>query len=162
MGWSLKEDLSFGKKNERIVISYLNKHIPFESDWYVAYKNQFNKVDFSSWKVIGELKSRKVSSTTYPDTMFGENKMKYLRDKNMDGETRTFRFFFLFTDGLYYWDFDPELDQLGSQYTIRDTYHREKCKYEPYCYVKKEYLTQITDTIDSWTFENEETLKYIL
>ncbi len=47
MGWSLKEDLSFGKKNERIVISYLNKHIPFESDWYVAYKNQFSKVDFS-------------------------------------------------------------------------------------------------------------------
>ena len=161
MGWDLKTDLAFGRKNERLVISYLNSREPFESEWFVPYRNQYNQVDFSNWKMIGELKSRKNSSTKYPDTMFGENKMKYLKDKNMKGENRIFRFYFLFTDGLFYWDFNPAMDQLDTEYTIRDHYHQEKHKYEPYCYVKPEYLTKITGSFNSFTFENEENTKHL-
>lgn len=162
MGWDLKNDLSFGRKNERLVISYLNSLEDYESDWFVAYKNQYNQVDFSSWRIIGELKSRKVSSTKYPDTMFGENKMNYLKDKDMKGEKRQFRFYFLFTDGLFYWDFKPDQEQLNKEFVIRDHYHKEKNKYEPYCFVKKEFLTKITGSFNSFTFENEENTKYIL
>ena len=162
MGWDLKTDLTFGRKNERLVISYLNSQEEFESEWYVAYRNQYNQVDFSSWKVIAELKSRKVSATKYPDTMFGENKMKYLKDKNMKGENRIFRFYFLFTDGLFSWEFDPTKNQLDTEYEIRDHYHQEKRKYEPYCFVKPQYLTKVTDTFNSFTFENAENTKHLL
>ena len=157
MGWDLKTDLAFGRKNERLVISYLNSREPFESEWFVPYRNQYNQVDFSNWKMIGELKSRKNSSTKYPDTMFGENKMKYLKDKNMKGENRIFRFYFLFTDGLFSWEFDPNKNQLDTEYTIRDQYHKEKHIYEKYCFVKPQYLT-----FNSFTFENEETTKHLL
>ena len=94
--------------------------------------------------------------------MFGENKMKYLKDKNMKGENRTFRFYFLFTDGLFSWEFDPTKNQLDTEYTIRDHYHQEKRKYEPYCFVKPQYLTKVTDTFNSFTFENAENTKHLL
>ena len=79
MVWNIKEDILFGKKNEKKVISWFNKN-ENQDDWFKAYKLAFKKVDFKNSKIIGELKTRTCSSTYYPDTMFGYNKMKYFNN----------------------------------------------------------------------------------
>ena len=157
----LQSDILFGKKYEKIVLSYLNKHTPYESDWFVAYKYNFKRVDFRSWKMICELKTRpNNSSTFYADTMFGENKLDYINGIKED--TRLFRFLFLFTDGLFYWDYVKGGNQLNIEYEIRPYYHQEKLRYEPYAYVKKEYLVKVTDEITSRSKPQHDQDKYIL
>tara|TARA_R110000787_G_scaffold21669_6_gene63799 strand:- start:861 stop:1112 length:252 start_codon:yes stop_codon:yes gene_type:complete len=49
--------------------------------------------------------------------MFGYNKIVFLRGLN---ETSKFKFYFLFRDGLYVWDFHED------QFTVREFYHQEK------------------------------------
>ena len=82
--------------------------------------------------------------------MFGFTKMKYLRDKRQikENEKRDFIFYFLFTDGLYKWIYEEGKED---QYEIKPYLHREKHIYEPYCYVKKEYLELVTTDIKTDT-----------
>jgi hypothetical protein len=51
-----------------------------------------------------ELKTRSFEHTKYPDTMIGLNKIKYAQ-ANPDKE---FYFVFAFTDGLYYYKYNPD------------------------------------------------------
>tara|TARA_R110000787_G_scaffold79302_3_gene173453 strand:- start:1237 stop:1713 length:477 start_codon:yes stop_codon:yes gene_type:complete len=143
----LQQDLLFGKKYEKIVMWWLNKYL-YMDDWVKAYRFMFKKVDFKNTQFIGELKTRTCSSTYYPDTMFGFTKMKYLRDKRniKENEKREFIFFFLFTNGLFKWIYK---DGCENEYTIKPYYHKEKKEYEPYCYVKQEYLILVTTDITS-------------
>jgi len=148
MVWNIKEDILFGKRNEKKVISWFNKNM-YGDDWFKAYKLERKQVDFKNTQIIGELKTRTCSSTYYPDTMFGYNKMKYLREKRQikENETRQFVFYFLFTNGLYKWVYEEGKE---NQYRIDEFIHQEKGPM-PYCYVLKEYLELVTTDINSTT-----------
>tara|TARA_R110002074_G_scaffold108307_4_gene233739 strand:+ start:429 stop:902 length:474 start_codon:yes stop_codon:yes gene_type:complete len=137
---TLQKDLLQGKYNEIKVITYLNKFL-YALDWFKAYKNQYNRVDFSNEEIIGELKTRNCNHDSYADTMFCSGKLFYYLNLNT---TKDLKVYFLFKDGLYVWDY-THISK--GEYTIRPYYHLEKELYLPYCYVKKECLTLITTDI---------------
>jgi hypothetical protein len=139
MVWNLVEDLEWGHFNEKKVLSWLNEHV-YSEDILKLYKNEKKQVDFKNTQIIGELKSRTNNYERYPTTFFGYNKLKYLLSK--EGETRDFKFYFLFTDGLYCWDYKE------GEYEIRDFDHRERGVKE-YVYVPIEHLKCITTDIHS-------------
>ena len=139
MAWSIIEDLEWGHFNERKVIEWLNNNL-FIKDNMKLYKNERKQVDFKNTEIIAELKSRTNKYDKYPTTFFGYNKLEYLLNK--EGEDRQFKFYFLFTDGLYEWDYKE------GEYELRDFEHREKgCK--EYVYVPIENLKLVTEEINS-------------
>jgi len=115
--WNLIEDLEYGKLRERLVVAYLNENIYLE-DNLKLYQNQKKQVDFRNAGIIGELKSRTNRHDSYETTFFGYNKIEYL--KTLQDDDRTWKFYFLFTDGLYVWTYNED------QYEIRDYEHRER------------------------------------
>lgn len=139
MVWNLVEDLEWGHFNEKKVLKWLNEN-QYSDDIFKLYKNEKKQVDFKNTKIIGELKSRTNNYSRYPTTFFGYNKIKYLLGK--EGETRDFKFYFLFTDGLYCWDYKE------GEYEIRDFDHRER-GVKDYAYVPIEHLKCITTDIHS-------------
>ena len=139
MAWSIIEDLEWGHFNERKVIEWLNNNL-FIKDNMKLYKNERKQVDFKNTEIIAELKSRTNKYDKYPTTFFGYNKLEYLLNK--EGEDRQFKFYFLFTDGLYAWDYKE------GEYELRDFEHRERgCK--EYVYVPIENLKLVTEEINS-------------
>lgn len=139
MAWSIIEDLEWGHFNERKVIEWLNNNL-FIKDNMKLYKNERKQVDFKNTEIIAELKSRTNKYDKYPTTFFGYNKLEYLLNK--EGEDRQFKFYFLFTDGLYEWDYKE------GEYELRDFEHRERgCK--EYVYVPIENLKLVTEEINS-------------
>tara|TARA_R110001592_G_scaffold90466_1_gene265957 strand:- start:1722 stop:2141 length:420 start_codon:yes stop_codon:yes gene_type:complete len=139
MVWNLVEDLEWGHFNEKKVLKWLNEN-EYSDDIFKLYKNEKKQVDFKNTKIIGELKSRTNNYSRYPTTFFGYNKIKYLLGK--EGENRDFKFYFLFTDGLYCWDYKE------GEYEIRDFDHRER-GVKDYAYVPIEHLKCITTDIHS-------------
>lgn len=139
MGWNIVEDLEWGHFNERKVLTWINDNI-FQEDNMKLYKNEKKQVDMKNKKYIAELKSRTNNYNRYPTTFFGYNKLNYLLNK--EGENRSFKFYFLFTDGLYEWDYNAE------QYDIRDFEHRER-GVKDYVYIDIKYLKLVTKEITS-------------
>lgn len=139
MAWSIIEDLEWGHFNERKVIKWLNNNL-FIKDNMKLYKNERKQVDFKNTEIIAELKSRTNKYDKYPTTFFGYNKLEYLLNK--EGEDRQFKFYFLFTDGLYEWDYKE------GEYELRDFDHRERGQ-KKYVYVPIENLKLVTEEINS-------------
>tara|TARA_R110000765_G_scaffold351026_1_gene441018 strand:- start:1531 stop:1983 length:453 start_codon:yes stop_codon:yes gene_type:complete len=136
--WNLIEDLKYGKMREKIVVCFLNKDI-FKDDRLKLYSNERKQVDFRNKEIVGELKSRTNKHNTYETTFFGYNKIKYLIEEK---DQRVWKFYFLFTDGLYVWTYNK------SQYEVRDYDHREKGVI-PQVYVPIKYLEKISSIITS-------------
>ena len=133
----IKADLKKGNKNEKVVLYYLNKG-KYTEDRFTLYKDPGNPVDFRNDKIIGELKSRSFLHTKHQETFFGYNKLKFLI-KNDD--PKEWKFYFLFTDGLFVWEYNKE------EYTIKDFWHLEKQEYIHQVYVDIKYLVKITEEI---------------
>lgn len=114
--WDIMEDLKYGKIREKYVIKYLNENIYIEDNLQL-YQNEKKQVDFRNNEIVGELKSRTNSHTYYDTTFFGYNKIEYLKEIN---DKRVWKFYFLFTDGLYVWTYNE------NQYEIRDYEHKER------------------------------------
>mgnify|MGYP003629489799 CR=1 FL=1 len=138
--WNILEDLPFGKNREKLVVSYLNENIYFE-DKMRLYSNPGSQVDFRNSKIIGELKSRTCIHTTYPETFFGYNKIKYLKELN---DSRDWKFYFLFTDGLYEWTYKK------GEYRVDHFEHQERGLTDQ-VYVPYKYLKLITEEINTNT-----------
>ena len=136
--WNLLEDLKYGKMREKIVICFLNKDI-FKDDRLKLYSNEMKQVDFRNQEIVGELKSRTNKHNTYETTFFGYNKIKYLIEEK---DKRVWKFYFLFTDGLYVWTYNKD------QYEIRDYEHRERGLIHQ-VYVPIIYLEKISSSITS-------------
>ena len=139
MVWNIVEDLEWGHFNERKVLSWINNNI-FQEDNMELYKNEKKQVDMKNKEFIAELKSRTNNYNRYPTTFFGYNKLNYLLNK--EGENRKFKFYFLFRDGLYEWDYNAR------EYDIRDFEHRER-GVKDYVYIDIKYLKLVTKEITS-------------
>lgn len=154
VGWSLYQDLEFGKFNEKKLLSYLNKNV-YQDNFLKMYKNEKNEVDFKNDSEISELKSRQNNKDKYPTTFFGYNKLIHL-DKLKNPKKRIYKFYFLFTDGLYSWTYNRD-----SKYEIKDFYHYEKAKYVKMVHIKIEDLEFITNEITSLSALPPDYQKYL-
>jgi hypothetical protein len=94
------EDLSFGEKNEIKFKKFIQEK---ENIKVNKFRDKYSELDFRCDKRLMELKSRKNSYNRYWDTMCGYNKIIKARKKIAKGYS--VEIYFLFTDGLYKWDF---------------------------------------------------------
>ena len=129
-------DLIMGKTNEEKVLYYLNKHY---DDKFNFCKYKYSTFDFESSSIIGELKSRRNSYNKYPSTMVGYNKIQ----KAIEDNTKKYIFYFLFTDGLYSWEFNND------EYNIKvgGRCDRNKPEFKNYAFINIEFLKLITNEI---------------
>jgi len=132
------KDLEYGKLREKITVYFLNKNI-YADDRLVLYENQKKQVDFRNNEMIGELKSRTCKHDFYSTTFFGYNKIEYLLKEN---DKRVWKFYFLFTDGLYVWTYNED------QFEVRDYEHRER-GFIKQVYIDIKYLEKLTSLITS-------------
>jgi len=151
MVWNIQKDLKSGNDLEKVVIKYLNDNIYFE-DNLIKYENEMEQVDFRNKEIIGELKSRDCSKNRYFETMFGYNKIEHL--KSLKNDYRIWKFYFLFTDGLYVWSYNEE------QYDVRKFFHVEKQQLLDYVYVHRKDLECLTRRINS-KMTYQEQIEYI-
>ena len=150
MVWALAEDYEFGTNFEKVVVQTLNENIYF-NDEIKLYKNKMKQVDFRNNEIIGELKTRTNSKDRYSTTMFGYNKIEYL--KSLENDNRVWKFYFLFTDGLYVWTYNED------QYEIEDYNHKERGVVDQ-VYIPVKYLECISRKINS-KMSFQERIEYI-
>lgn len=128
---SVLRDLSFGGKNEIIILEKLQ-------DTYqgLTQTDTFHPFDYFHDNTFFELKSRRCNHDTYPDTMIGHNKIKYA----LDNPQFNYVFLFKFMDGLYKHHFEPTRN-----YSIRKggRLDRGKPEFRNYCYIPIEDLILI-------------------
>ena len=142
---TLTEDLLMGKNNEKKLLEYLNNLPENKDSQFEVFKNKFETFDFINDNgVIAELKSRRVSHNRYKDTMIGNNKMKVCKEKHKDHvKGAEYRFYFLFTDGLYTWKYGD------SDYEVRKFFHKDKQSYKDYAYIPISALKLVSTEITS-------------
>lgn len=147
MGSIKSNNLREGAINEKKVLKYLN------------HKNRFNKslektqdryatFDFYNDKYICELKSRNVKHNKYVSAMCGLNK---IQDKH-NYPNKKIRFYWLFTDGLYYWDYVKNVaGSEDNQFYVAIGGRDDRGRVEKgFCmFVWRKYLTKQTRQINS-------------
>jgi len=149
--WDLITDLENGKKNEKLVVYFLNKNV-YPDDMFKLYRNNKKEVDFRNNEIVAECKGRYCKFTDYEETFFGYNKLEYLIKKK---EPRKWKVYFLFTNGLYVWNYRE------NEYSVRDYFHKDRQKYVKQVYVNIKYLEKITATINSRSFLPEDINDYL-
>lgn len=99
---------------------------------------QWSRFDFINHKTLIELKSRRCSVNTYPDTMVGVNKLEYAK-KNPD---KQIIFCFNFDEGLYYHEYSAD-----KEYSIREggRNDRGKAEIKSYFFINTDDLTPLTN-----------------
>ena len=136
---TINGDYKIGEIKERLVVDYLNsKH---KKDKYELYKEKNSVMDFYNDKYECELKSRKNKYDAYPTTMLGLNKVQDMKPD------KKYRYYFLFTDGLYRWEYNKD------DFVTRNGGRCDRGKYEikKYIYIDIKKLKLLTTRITSLT-----------
>ena len=134
-----ERDLIMGQENEIKFKKFMNS---YENIKLKKYKDKYAELDFRYQNRLLELKSRTISHNQFPTTIVGENKIKKARRKN---NFKT-EFYFLFTDGLYRWDYNE--DEI---LCIMDAVRTDRGRYEvkPHAYISIKNLKLINNNINS-------------
>lgn len=101
------KDYAMGKRNEKRLIRYLNK----DGEKYFLVKNNFAYMDFKEYgnfNFLGELKSRNINHDKHETAIIGKEKIAEAIKSHYLQEEKTYRFYYLYTDGLYKYDFNIE------------------------------------------------------
>jgi hypothetical protein len=134
-------DLEFGLRNEKKVLAYLHS----KGQKFKKFPNPYSTLDFKYGDTVAELKSRTCTHNEYNTVMFGANKMMdILRGKY--GNKR-FVFYFLYTDGLYEWEYNPNVKDWFI--AIGGRKDRGKDETGPVCHIHKSKLQLIESNISS-------------
>lgn len=136
-------DLDMGLSSEQRLINFLNKDIEADCLLYRKYQDRFSLFDIYNIEEIGEIKTRRNSKDKYPTTMVGYNKVK-IAEENKDLSIH-YRFYFIFTDGTYYWDYCPLEFSTGRGGRT----DRGCAEIKQYAYIKIEDLTFLTAEVKS-------------
>jgi hypothetical protein len=130
-------DYEKGISNEDRVIEFLNKD---NTDKFCKCSKNY-EFDFMNTQYTIELKSRRNNYSKYPSTMCGYNKLLIAED-NPDN---TYKFLFLFTDGLYEWEYNKD------EFTVKKGGRKDrgKCEYKDYAYINISKLKLLSDDIKS-------------
>ena len=127
-----KEDYMFGLKKEIELLPTIRK---FFNDETIIKLDDYNIFDFKGDNKYIELKSRNCNYNKYPTTMIGYNKIKKALELNED-----IYFIFNFTDGIYYFKFDKNI-QLEIKQGGR--FDRGKKELSDYAFIPIEILKEI-------------------
>ncbi len=136
---TINGDYKYGTQRERLVVDYLNsKH---KNNKYELYKEKNSVMDFHNNKYECELKSRTCAHDTYPTTMVGLNKVQNMKPD------KKYRFYFLFTTGLFRWEYNKD------DFVTRNGGRCDRGKYEikKYIYINIKNLKLLTTRITSET-----------
>ena len=142
-----QKDYEMGKINEQRVVKFLNENNT--EDKYYLETNRFALMDFKMYgnsNYLGELKSRNASHSDYPTALIGRNKIEEAQnDWDSGNRKKTYRFWYLYQDGLFHWDFNP------NQYTngVWHRYRRGKHESNNVCEIEHKFLTLFTSEITS-------------
>ena len=101
------KDYAFGKLNEKRLINYLNK----DHKKYFLVKNEYAYMDFKeyhNYNFLGELKSRNINHDKHETAIIGKEKIGEAIKSHYLQDEKTYRFYYLYTDGLYKYDFKIE------------------------------------------------------
>ena len=131
---TLESDLKFGKTFEMNMFDLIKQ---IDGD-LIPSEDPFALFDFVSDKSEVELKSRTFYMRTYPTTIVGANKIKYI-ESNPD---KSYYFCFAFIDGLYYVKYSKDL---FSKFKKKKCERNDRGKTEimDVIHIPIEYLTQI-------------------
>jgi len=127
-----KKDYTFGLKKEIELLPTIRK---FFNDETIIKLDDYNIFDFKGDNKYIELKSRNCNYNKYPTTMIGYNKIKKALELNED-----IYFIFNFTDGIYYFKFDKNI-QLEIKQGGR--FDRGKKELSDYAFIPIEILKEI-------------------
>jgi len=122
------KDYAMGKRNEKRLIRYLNK----DGEKYFLVKNNFAYMDFKEYgnfNFLGELKSRNIKHDEHETAIIGKEKIAEAIKSYYLQEEKTYRFYYLYTDGLYKYDFNIEDIHSGKIY-LGDWYRNSRGKEE--------------------------------
>lgn len=133
---TINKQLLKGLSNEEKVFEYLKQTRFPQIQKAVNYWSVF---DFYSKKRRIEVKSRNNNHDKYPTTMVGLNKINHLKSYKYKG-----RFYFLFQDGLYYWDYKNHTKSRGD-YIVQNYRTTNK----EYAYISTNKLKLATKDITS-------------
>ena len=141
------KDYAMGKYNEKKVLKYLNENTNYK---YYLEKNQYALMDFKIYgepNRLDELKSRNIKHDKFETAIIGKEK---ILDAIKDHETKKFVFWYLYQDGLFYYDFnieDIENNKIFLDWWGRNNRGKEERK--KVYYIPKELLTLFSDNINS-------------
>ena len=94
-------DYNVGLQYEVQILPFLQVYF---NDKTIVQLDRFNVFDFKGENKYLELKTRKCSVKTYPTTMIGVNKVERAKSLN-----ENVYFIFQFTDGVYCWKYDKNI-----------------------------------------------------
>ena len=141
------KDYKMGKINEKRVINFLNIHTLYK---FYMVKNQFSLMDFKIYgepNRLDELKSRDIFHDEFPTALIGKQKIE---QAIMFHKTKKFQFWYLYNDGLFYYDF--KIEDIKSKRIFLDWWKRTsrgKTEKKLVYYIPKELLTLFSDEITS-------------
>ncbi len=118
-------DLEFGFKKEKEVFELLKERYGEK----LKQNSRYSTFDFETDDIQFELKSRRISSTTYPTMMLSYHKLK---KANQDLGKKKSIFLFNLKDGLFEWEYDPNGFEINMGGTMkRGCDERHLCGYIP-------------------------------
>lgn len=137
-----KKDKIMGEYYENLLLKYLNEN-NIHDEKVIKRKDENAQIDYYSnnWEI--ELKSRRYFKKDFYTIMIGMNKLQIAEKckKNV-------RFYWIFKDGVYYWDFKPNNDDLiNYYYDYGSRKDRGMNETKMVGYVFGELLTLLTDKI---------------
>jgi len=144
----MNKDIYFGLRNESLVLELLKKDYPdIAKTPTTSHPYDFITTDVNGIITYFELKSRRCSSTQYPDTMIGANKLQFAK-LNPD---KQFVFLFKFTDGIFRHKY-----LIDKEYTIRKggRFDRNRPEVSNYAYIPIGELEFYSESLFSGEINN--------
>ena len=125
-------DYNIGLQYEVQILPFLQV---FFNDKTIVQLDRFNVFDFKGENKYLELKTRKCSVKTYPTTMIGVNKVERAKSLN-----ENVYFIFQFTDGVYCWKYDKNIQLTKREGGRTDRGYNE---IKQYFFISTQLLTKI-------------------
>lgn len=127
-----EEDLIMGELNEEYIKDILCSHFKLP---YITKTGFSSPMDFYCDDIYFEVKSRRNTHDKYYTTMVGYNKIQWIIENNI----KDAYFVFVFTDGDYYYKYNPE-DKFETG--IGGRWDRGKVEKKLYYYIPTNKLTK--------------------
>ena len=125
-------DYNVGLQYEVQILPFLQVYF---NDKTIVQLDRFNVFDFKGENKYLELKTRKCSVKTYPTTMIGVNKVERAKSLN-----ENVYFIFQFTDGVYCWKYDKNIQLTKREGGRTDRGYNE---IKQYFFISTQLLTKI-------------------
>ena len=142
-----KKDYNRGKLNEKRVVKFLNENTCYK---YYLERNNFSLMDFKIYgepNRLDELKSREINHDDFPTAIIGKQKIEQAIKNH---ETKKYQFWYLYKDGLFYYDF--KIEDINNKKIFLDWWkrtNRGKLEKKLVYYIPKDLLTLFSDKITS-------------